>query len=213
MPVDDVVGNGLPCCSNTRPRCDARSASKRAHEPRACVNQPPLRMSIIVPPAASTARSSASSPPANGSARAATSSSPGRAASAKAGSPAPWDKACKEDFSVLYHRVPRLFAALALARGDGRYAKLLRALGRGLSTLAPLRALRARTLDRAWARRLVGEGVKFLSESRMREICMSGSIGSDSSSSTIGVRRRSRPTKPATCSKSSRIATPPDRFF
>ena len=40
------------------------------------------------------------------------------------------DKACREDFSVLYHRVPRLFTALALARGDGRYAKLLRALGR-----------------------------------------------------------------------------------
>ena len=39
-------------------------------------------------------------------------------------------KACKEDFSVLYQRVPRLFTALALARGDGRYAKLLRALGR-----------------------------------------------------------------------------------
>ncbi len=39
-------------------------------------------------------------------------------------------KACREDFSVLYHRVPRLFAALALARGDGRYAKLLRALAR-----------------------------------------------------------------------------------
>jgi DNA replication protein DnaC len=39
-------------------------------------------------------------------------------------------KACREDFSVLYHRVPRLFAALALARGDGRYAKLLRALSR-----------------------------------------------------------------------------------
>ena len=33
-------------------------------------------------------------------------------------------KACREDLSVLYYRVPRLFAALALARGDGRYAKL-----------------------------------------------------------------------------------------
>src|SRR6202047_5481408 len=40
-------------------------------------------------------------------------------------------KACREDFSVLYHRMPRLFAALALARGDGRYAKLLRTLARG----------------------------------------------------------------------------------
>jgi DNA replication protein DnaC len=39
-------------------------------------------------------------------------------------------KACREDFSVLYHRTPRLFAALALARGDARYAKLLRTLAR-----------------------------------------------------------------------------------
>jgi len=39
-------------------------------------------------------------------------------------------KACREDLSVLYHRVPRLFAALALARGDGRYARLLRSLSR-----------------------------------------------------------------------------------
>src|SRR5216684_3301718 len=33
--------------------------------------------------------------------------------------------------------------------------------GRDLSTLAPLRALRARTSVPAWARRAVGEGVKF----------------------------------------------------
>ena len=39
-------------------------------------------------------------------------------------------KACREDFSVAYHRAPRLFAALALARGDGRYPKLLKALAR-----------------------------------------------------------------------------------
>ena len=31
-------------------------------------------------------------------------------------------KACRDDRSVLYHRLPRLFDALALARGDGRYA-------------------------------------------------------------------------------------------
>jgi hypothetical protein len=35
--------------------------------------------------------------------------------------------------------------------------------------------------------------------------------GSNSSSSMIGARRRSRPTRPATCSKSSRIATTPAR--
>jgi DNA replication protein DnaC len=40
------------------------------------------------------------------------------------------DKACREDFSVLYYRVPRLLTALALAHGDGRYARLLRALSR-----------------------------------------------------------------------------------
>jgi DNA replication protein DnaC len=39
-------------------------------------------------------------------------------------------KACREDLSVLYHRVPRLFAALDLARGDGRYGKLLRAIAK-----------------------------------------------------------------------------------
>ena len=31
---------------------------------------------------------------------------------------------------MLYQRVPRLFASLALGRGDGRYAKLIRQLGR-----------------------------------------------------------------------------------
>ena len=39
-------------------------------------------------------------------------------------------KACREDFSVAYHRAPRLFAALALARGDGRYARMLKTLAR-----------------------------------------------------------------------------------
>jgi DNA replication protein DnaC len=31
---------------------------------------------------------------------------------------------------VLYHRVPRLLEALALARGDGRYGRLLKTIGR-----------------------------------------------------------------------------------
>jgi len=39
-------------------------------------------------------------------------------------------KACRDNRSVLYHRVPRLFEALALARGDGRYGRQLKALGR-----------------------------------------------------------------------------------
>lgn len=39
-------------------------------------------------------------------------------------------KACRDNRSVAYHRVPRLLEALALARGDGRYGRLLKALGR-----------------------------------------------------------------------------------
>src|SRR5262249_26015780 len=39
-------------------------------------------------------------------------------------------KACRDDRSVLYYRVPRLLDALALARGDGRYSRLLKSLAR-----------------------------------------------------------------------------------
>jgi len=39
-------------------------------------------------------------------------------------------KACRDDRAVLYHRVPRLLDALALARGDGRYPRLLKSLAR-----------------------------------------------------------------------------------
>jgi DNA replication protein DnaC len=39
-------------------------------------------------------------------------------------------KACRDDRSVLYWRVPRLLDALALARGDGRHARLMKRLAR-----------------------------------------------------------------------------------
>jgi DNA replication protein DnaC len=39
-------------------------------------------------------------------------------------------KACREDLSTAYHRVPRLFSALALARADGRYSRLLRQIAK-----------------------------------------------------------------------------------
>src|SRR3954447_26266960 len=38
-------------------------------------------------------------------------------------------KACRDNRSVLYQRIPKMFAELALARGDGRYPRLMRALG------------------------------------------------------------------------------------
>ena len=37
-------------------------------------------------------------------------------------------KACRDDHTVLYKRVPRLFAELELAHGDGRFPRLFRAL-------------------------------------------------------------------------------------
>ena len=55
-------------------------------------------------------------------------------------------KACRDGRSVVYHRVPRLFEALALARGDGRHARMLKAIAKldllilddwGLAILAP----------------------------------------------------------------------------
>ena len=39
-------------------------------------------------------------------------------------------KACREDLSTAYHRVPRLFSALAMARADGRYARTLRQIAK-----------------------------------------------------------------------------------
>ena len=38
-------------------------------------------------------------------------------------------KACRDNHSVLYQRIPKLFADLSLARGDGRYARIQRSLG------------------------------------------------------------------------------------
>jgi len=38
-------------------------------------------------------------------------------------------KACRDNRSVLYQRAPKLFGELVLARGDGRYARIVRALG------------------------------------------------------------------------------------
>ena len=38
-------------------------------------------------------------------------------------------KACRDNRTVLYQRTPRMFGDLALARGDGRYPRLMRALG------------------------------------------------------------------------------------
>ncbi len=40
------------------------------------------------------------------------------------------NKACREGFTTAYHRVSRLFEELSLAKGDGRYVKLLKAISK-----------------------------------------------------------------------------------
>ncbi len=39
-------------------------------------------------------------------------------------------KACRDGHTVVYHRVPRLFEALAIARGDGRHARVLKIIAK-----------------------------------------------------------------------------------
>ena len=39
-------------------------------------------------------------------------------------------KACRDGYSALYLRLPRLFADLSLAKGDGRYAKLMQSFAK-----------------------------------------------------------------------------------
>lgn len=39
-------------------------------------------------------------------------------------------RACLEDFKVLYFRAPRLFGSLGVARGDGRYSKLMNSIAK-----------------------------------------------------------------------------------
>ncbi|WP_256380418.1 ATP-binding protein [Bradyrhizobium sp. LCT2] len=88
-------------------------------------------MSTIAPLVVSTVRSFRASPPANGSTSTTISSSSVRPAPGKS-----WlacalgNRACRDGFSVLYKRVPRLFADLAQARGEGRLARLIAALER-----------------------------------------------------------------------------------
>ena len=90
-----------------------------------------IRTSIIETRAGSTAPCSSNSAPATGSPSAAYLLLHGGRGLGKS-----WlacalgQKACRENMSVLYIRMPRLFADLAIAHGDARYGRLLRSIAR-----------------------------------------------------------------------------------
>lgn len=66
-------------------------------------------------------------------------------------------KACREGFSVLYRRAPRLFAELATARGEGGRTVAADAGDVGMHPAADHRRLGARAADRRTAARSAGD--------------------------------------------------------
>ena len=100
-------------------------------------------------------------------------------------------KACRENMSVLYTRMPRLFADLAIANGDARYARLLRSLARvklifdscsnqviDIERKSPMRCRRGTTLRR------FGVDQVFAPDARVAPIFRSSRTGARASRST-----------------------------
>src|ERR1700684_710890 len=117
--------NGSVCWATRRPRCVSKSGSRPAHAPLNCGKRPRPRMSTSASRVALTGRCSCIWPAVAGSA------STGACGTGKSFiACALGDKACRENLSVLYQRSSRLFGALTLARGDGRYARLMRQFAR-----------------------------------------------------------------------------------
>ncbi len=124
--------SGSDCSSTTRPRLGDRSASRPALAPRGCAIPPASRTSTTAAIAAWTGRCFL---------KLATSdwirTRRNLVITGPCGVGKSWlacalgHKACRDDLSVVYYRVPRLFTALALARGDGRYGRLLRQIAKG----------------------------------------------------------------------------------
>ncbi len=85
-------------------------------------------MSTTARPARSTRRCFSSSRQRNGSPSAGASSSPAPRGRLDLLACTLGQKACRDNFTVVYRRLPRLFAELELAHGDDRLPRLFRSL-------------------------------------------------------------------------------------
>src|SRR4051794_11921756 len=130
-PTASAITNGWDSCLITKHHGDRTSASRRGCASQNCASRPASKTSTIAIPAVLTAPCSKSWPRANGSTPTTIWRSSAQPASARVGWPRrSATRHAATTRSVLYQRVPRLFEALALARGDGRHPRLLRNLGR-----------------------------------------------------------------------------------
>src|SRR5713226_7371501 len=122
--------NGLPSCSTAKPPIVTNGDCGRGYATPGCATRRRSKTSITVPPAASDRALFQALTAGRWIEEAQNLIIEGPAGVGKS-----WlacalgHKACRDNRSVLYQRVPRMFGDLALARGDGRYTRLMRALG------------------------------------------------------------------------------------
>ena len=120
-----------PCWSSARRWSATPSGWPPGCGSRACASRPPRRTLIIVPPAASIAACSRKLTGGEWIERHQDLLVTGPTGTGKTWlSCALGHRACRDNRSVLYQRVPRLLEALGSARGDGRYGRMLKTLAR-----------------------------------------------------------------------------------
>ncbi len=123
-----TMPNGSACWSTARSPAAIPDGSRPAcARPNCATSAPPSKTSTSAPRANSTGPCSSNSPPGAGSTTHRNLMITGPCGVGKT-----WlacalgQKACRDNHTVIYQRLPRLFADLELAHGDGRFPRLFR---------------------------------------------------------------------------------------